>query len=377
MNWFEIKSQQGANGETDVFIFDEIGCWGVSADQLINEVQRMKPTSINLHINSPGGSITDGWAIFNFLRAHSARVTVYIDSMAASIAGVIAMAGDEVIMAEASLFHMHLPGLNGYIAEKVDGLEDIVIALRKMDEIIRGIYKRRTGASDEQLAEWFSGETYFTPEEALKHGLIDSIVERVRMVACAAKWEPKSYGSVNKAMQSNNLNGGHHGGVQPSRNQNQKEDTEMSKELEQRIATLEAEAKLKDNAIADFTAKSDGELARLEAAKKEGSTEALASEETRRKAIVALRDKYNAKGDLDAIALTAIADGKTADDFKDEVLEAVSKRPTSVRAEDTVDGDGNDAPEKQIDKLRAQMNKETDPIAKGKLAKQLKELRNK
>lgn len=375
MNWYDIKPQVSQDGtEIDIFVFDEIGTWGIGADKVIAEVQALKPKRINLHVNSPGGSIVDGLAIYNYLRAHSAPVTVYIDSLAASIAGVIAMAGDEVVMAESSLLHMHLPGVNGYISEKVDGLEELAGALRKMDQVIRGIYKKR-GATDEQLEQWMSGETYFTAQEALDLGLVDRVEDRVRMVACVGKWDPQRNPAAQAALAKNNLTGGHHGGGQPSQNQNRK-DTDMSKELEQKIATLEAEAKLKDGTIKDLNAKVEATPAQLEAAKKAGETEALASEETRRKAIVALRDKFNDEGDLDAIALTAIADGKSADEFKDSVLEAINKRPTSQRVES---GDQSDAdtPQAKIDALRAKISKETDPVAKGKLAQELRDLRNK
>jgi hypothetical protein len=116
--------------------------------------------------------------------------------------------------------------------------------------------------------------------------------------------------------------------------------------------------------------------AQLEAAKKEGETEALAAEKSRRESIVALRDKYNKDGDLDALALKAIADGADADAFKDDVLEAVNKRPTSKRVEDGEEPDA-DTPQAKIDALRAKIAKETDPVAKGKLAQELRDLRNK
>jgi len=334
MNWYEIKSQQSATGETDIFIFDEVGFWGIDASQLINEVQRLKPTSINLHINSPGGSIVDGLAIYNFLKAHSAMVTVYIDSMAASIAGVIAMAGDEVVMAESSLLHMHLPGINGYISEKVDGLEEMAVALRKMDQVIRNIYKKR-GATDEQLAEWMSGETYFTAQEALDLGLVDRVEERVRMVACAARWNPDRYPSAKKALARH-----------PDGPQTQKEgDNDMSDELKKQIgslttdlATANAAKKQAEDALA---AEKKSRQEAIEQAVNAAKTETLDAQTKRIEAINALAQKHGKDGDLDAIANQAISEGKSADDFKDDVLEALAKRPTSKRAEDDVNGGGN------------------------------------
>lgn len=333
MNWYEIKSQQSATGETDIFIFDEIGFWGIDASQLINELQRVKPTSINLHINSPGGSIADGLAIYNFLKAHSAPVTVYIDSLAASIAGVIAMAGDEVVMAEASLLHMHLPAINGYISEKVDGLEELAVALRKMDQVIRNIYKKR-GVTDEQLAEWMAGETYFTAQEALDLGLVDRVEERVRMVACTAQWNPEHYPSAKKALAR------HPDGP---RTQN-KGDNTMSKELEQKVSSLTTEKadlaaqnkQLQDQLDQEKTSRQEA----IDNAVNKAKTDTLDAQTKRIEAINALAKKHGKGGDLDALANEAISTGKSADDFKDDVLEAISKRPTSNRAENDVNGGG-------------------------------------
>lgn len=339
MNWYEIKSQVGADGEVDIFVFDEVGRWGISADQLINEVQRLSPKRINLHVNSPGGNVHDGIAIYTYLRAHSAPVTVYISALAASIAGVISMAGDEVVMTDESIFHIHQSAVSGYIHDNADGLQDTVDALRKIDSIIKGVYRKRTNASDELLAEWMTGDTYFTAQEALAVGLIDRIADKVRMVACKAQWNAADYPKF-KASEANDFNGGHPSGAQPQRNQDQKENNDMSKELESRIATLEAEAKLKDKSIEDLQSKVDAVPAQLEAAKSEGKTEALDAQTQRIEAINDLAKKHGKDGDLDALANEAIASGKSADDFKDDVLEALAKRPTTPVAETDVNGGG-------------------------------------
>jgi ATP-dependent protease ClpP protease subunit/uncharacterized coiled-coil protein SlyX len=344
MAWYEIKSQVGADGEVDLFIYDEVGRWGVSADQLISEVQKLNPTRINLHVNSPGGSVSDGLTIYTFLRAHSATVSVYIAARAASIAGVIAMAGDEVVMTDESLFHIHQSAVAGYVMDNADGLQDLVDALRKTDSIIKGVYRKRTGADEAKLSDWMTGDTYFTAAEALAEGLIDRIEDKIRMVACDQRWNPADYPKLKAAGIQNNLNGGHPGGGQPQQNQHRKEN-DMSKELEQRIATLEAEAKLKEGTIKDLQAKVDATPAQLEAAKSEGKTEALDAQAKRIEAINALAKKHGKDGDLDAIANQAITEGKSADDFKDDVLEAIAKRPTTSRAENGggEDGKGGDA----------------------------------
>ncbi|WP_459591977.1 head maturation protease, ClpP-related, partial [Enterobacter asburiae] len=83
------------------FIYDEIGYWGVTAKQFVSDLRALGDvTHINLYINSPGGDVFDGIAIYNALKHHGAAITVHIDGLAASMASVIAMVGNPVIMPE-------------------------------------------------------------------------------------------------------------------------------------------------------------------------------------------------------------------------------------------------------------------------------------
>ncbi|MEH8079430.1 Clp protease ClpP, partial [Gallibacterium anatis] len=84
-SWYSIKAS--ANQSAEVFIYDEIGFWGVSAQQFANELKEIgNVRQINLHIHSPGGDVFDGIAIYNLLKNHPANKTVYIDGLAASMA---------------------------------------------------------------------------------------------------------------------------------------------------------------------------------------------------------------------------------------------------------------------------------------------------
>ena len=89
-----------ADAEATVYIYDEVSWWGVSAQQFAKDLAAIKAETIHLRLNSPGGAVFDGMAIYNALKAHQAKVVVHIDGLAASIASVIAMAGAEVRMAE-------------------------------------------------------------------------------------------------------------------------------------------------------------------------------------------------------------------------------------------------------------------------------------
>ena len=105
--WFDIKNKTAETAE--IWIYEYIGAdfWsgdGITAKSFQKELSEIKAKQIDLHINSPGGDVFDGITIYNLLKQHPANVTTYIDGLAASIASVIALAGDNVYMAENALF---------------------------------------------------------------------------------------------------------------------------------------------------------------------------------------------------------------------------------------------------------------------------------
>jgi ATP-dependent protease ClpP protease subunit len=96
--WFDFRAQ--AKG-AEIVIYDEIGAFGIPAKAFLDELKALGPVAeLTVRVNSPGGSVFDGVAIYNALKRHRATVTVWIDGIAASIASMIAMAGDEVVMPE-------------------------------------------------------------------------------------------------------------------------------------------------------------------------------------------------------------------------------------------------------------------------------------
>jgi ATP-dependent protease ClpP protease subunit len=105
-NWYNIKAEASSKS-ADVYIFDEIGTFGLTAQSFIEEIKSYKDTPMSLHINCVGGDVFEGMAIYNVLKKRTARTTVYIEGIAASMGSVIALAGDEVVMAENSLFMIH------------------------------------------------------------------------------------------------------------------------------------------------------------------------------------------------------------------------------------------------------------------------------
>ncbi len=159
--------------EAEISIYDQIGGWGITANEFIHQLKELGDVdTINLRIASGGGSIVEGNTIFNALKRHSARVVTHIDSLAASMASVIAMAGDEIRMAENALLMIHNPwtaSIGG--AEQLRKDADL---LDKMEANIRASYARST-LSAEELDKAMAAETFYTAEEAKEFGFIDHI----------------------------------------------------------------------------------------------------------------------------------------------------------------------------------------------------------
>lgn len=187
--WYEIKATAGDATAVDINIFDEIGTWGITAKQFITDLLALdaKISTIHLHLNSPGGEVFDGIAIYEALKAHKATVNVYISGLAASMASIIALAGDKVMMSENSYYMIHQPSLGWWTAQD---LRDMIPELEKdawlLDTIeasLVNIYVKETGKSQEDISAMVKATTWMTAEEAKANGFIDEISAPVRATA--------------------------------------------------------------------------------------------------------------------------------------------------------------------------------------------------
>lgn len=180
-SWYEIKAK-GA-GVAEVLIYEEIGMWGVSAKQFARDLKDLgKISQIDLRINSPGGSVFDGNAIFNQIKQHPANVTVYIDGLAASMASVIAMAGDRIVMPENALMMIHNPWT--VAIGDADELRKNADLLDKIKTTLVNAYGRSMMTEDE-IVEMMDAETWLTGEEAVEMGFADELEQEVALAACS------------------------------------------------------------------------------------------------------------------------------------------------------------------------------------------------
>ena len=178
--------------EADVYIFGDITSWewlesDVSSYTLSKELNELdtKIETINVHINSYGGEVAEGLAIYNMLRNHNAKVVTYCDGFACSIASVIFMAGDERIMNNASLLMIHNAWM--YTAGNADQLRKDADDLEKITQASIEAYKSGINITEDELKELLDDESWILPSEALEMGFATSIVgEKITEKAAAS-----------------------------------------------------------------------------------------------------------------------------------------------------------------------------------------------
>lgn len=179
-SWYDIRN--AADGVAEILIYDEIGAFGITAKQFADDLKAVgKPNTITLRINSPGGSVFDGIAIHNSLKRLSARKTVWIDGIAASIASVIAMAGDEVVMPENAMMMIHDPA--GVVAGTAPEMRAMADALDRIKGGLVTAYRDRTGKADDEVEQLMAAETWMTATEAVSAGFADRVDKPIRATA--------------------------------------------------------------------------------------------------------------------------------------------------------------------------------------------------
>lgn len=181
--WFTVKNE-GATAE--ICLYDEIGeDWmgeGDSAKNFKVELDKIpKDRQILVRINSPGGNVWDGLAIYKLLKERADKVTTQIDGIALSIASVIALGGGKIRMARAGQFMIHDPWSGLYVVGSEEDIDDearkAINALKAAKESILTIYMDRTGGKKEDLAAAMKSETWYVGEAAKTAGYVDEITD--------------------------------------------------------------------------------------------------------------------------------------------------------------------------------------------------------
>lgn len=196
-NLLEIKNQ--TSDSVDLYIYGDIvsdwwGAWQAEdqyPESIKNFIVEANGREINAHINSGGGSVFAGIAIYNMLAHYDGTVNVFVDGLAASIASVIAMAGDSITMRTGSMLMIHKPAFGLIGMYNSDELLKMAADLEEVQTSIMSIYekKRKEGCTAESLTEMVNNETWLTTEEAASTFDVD--IEEVEAVACTSEYIEK------------------------------------------------------------------------------------------------------------------------------------------------------------------------------------------
>lgn len=198
-----------SNDEADIFIYGEITKWAweefgeVSSITFKNDLDELGDVSkINLYINSPGGSVFEGLAIYNMLKRHEARIIVHVDALAASIASVIAMVGDEIRMPENSLMMIHNAWT--WTSGNAEQLRKAADDLDRINQSAIQTYLQKAGdkLDEETLKQLLDDETWLSAEEAFDYGLCTVIEESNDMAASISGEYLQRYKNVPKQLKS-------------------------------------------------------------------------------------------------------------------------------------------------------------------------------
>ena len=191
--WFEFKNQTETSAE--MYFYGDIAGdeWGKWSDDdtcpkdVVNALRECEGKELNIYINSGGGDVFGGVAIYNVLKRHKCKKTVHIDGLAGSIASVIAMAGDEIIMPENAYMMIHKPWTNAFCVNS-DDLRSIADTLDTLENGILNIYETKLadGIEIETIKNMLSDETWLTGKEAKKYFKI-SVNNVVNAAACVSK----------------------------------------------------------------------------------------------------------------------------------------------------------------------------------------------
>lgn len=189
---YSIKAK--GNAEAEIFLYGDVGGggWfsdGVTAKQFADDLKAAgKVDTIHLRINSYGGDVFDGLAIYRQLVDHKAKVIAHVDGIAASIASIIAMSADEIEISESGFLMIH--DAWGVAIGTADDMRTTAGLLDVTTASLTEVYVSRTRNSTERVREWMVAETWFTGAEAVEHGFADRMAANMRV---AAKFDPSRH----------------------------------------------------------------------------------------------------------------------------------------------------------------------------------------
>lgn len=202
--WSEAPRAEESKDDNVISILDIIGedWWsgaGVTAKRISAALRSIGANKdIRVQINSPGGDVFEGIAIYNLLRAHKGRVSVEVLGWAASAASIIAMAGDDIRMGRGTFMMVH--NVWGLVIGNRHDLSDAAALFETFDAALADIYAARTGRKMAEIQAMMDGETFMDPQRAVKEGFADAVDDKLGASASASAAAPEQSDEHRRAM---------------------------------------------------------------------------------------------------------------------------------------------------------------------------------
>jgi ATP-dependent Clp endopeptidase proteolytic subunit ClpP len=171
--WYKIEAS--ANDQAEILVYDVIGWPYNDAGDLVRYVNSLGDKDILVRLNTPGGDVFDGMAIFNSLANHKGKVTIRIEALAASMGSVLAMAGKEIQAYGNTMMMIHDPWT--YMAGNQYELREMADLLEKISGNMLDVYTGRSKVGKREMKEIMKAETWYTAKEAKEKGFINTILE--------------------------------------------------------------------------------------------------------------------------------------------------------------------------------------------------------
>lgn len=250
--------------KAEIMLYDEIGSYGSRGIDIIRMSKQFAGQNMAVRINSPGGGVIEGIAIYNALERHKGGVTIHIDGLAASMASVIAMAGEKTYMAENAMMMIHNPWTMA--AGDSEELRKNADLLDKMKNILVNSYAKKTGMDIADIEDLMDAETWMDAEEAYALGFVDEITKPMAAAASLTKnelverYRAFSGGFDIRAQKDK---------TEPKMNLIERLTSPSNAEAQERIVALEGQISQHDTVVSEYVAK----LGVAEAALQEATTE--------------------------------------------------------------------------------------------------------
>lgn len=211
--FWEIKASGNDADTGEIYIYGDIVSYkwddaDVTAADFAKDLNALGDIkTLNIYINSYGGSVFQGQAVYSILKRHSAEKNVYVDGIAASIASLIAMAGDNIYMPENAMMMIHNPW--GFAMGNAQEMRQMADSLDKIRKAMIPAYLNKTGEklTEDKLVELLDAESWLTAQECYDYGLCDKLLEEKKIAASVSTEMLEKYKNVPDALKGQNLDG--------------------------------------------------------------------------------------------------------------------------------------------------------------------------